>query len=91
MKYYKLGYRKHFKFVVRANVGISTVKSFYSPSRWWAKLAIRWRLYKLNIVRSSDMVALYIKTIKFILQQIDLASLHFVLKGIESLPQTLIF
>ena len=58
MKYYKLGYRKHFKFVVRADVGISTVKSFYSPSRWWAKLAIRWRLYKLNIVRSSDMVAL---------------------------------
>ena len=58
MKYYKLGYRNHFKFVVRADVGISTVKSFYSPSRWWAKLAIRWRLYKLNIVRSSDMVAL---------------------------------
>lgn len=44
--------------MVRADVGIATVNSFYSPSRWWSKLAVRWRLYKLNIVRASDLVAL---------------------------------
>lgn len=58
MKYYKFGYRNRFKFLVRADVSIDVVKKFYSPSRWWARLAIRCRLFKLNIVRSSELVAL---------------------------------
>ena len=55
-KYYKLGYRNNFKFLVRSDVGIDIVNRFYSPSRWWAKLAMQFRLFRLNVVNASELL-----------------------------------